>query len=477
MRGSGAVRRDWELLPSPDSVIAGGGGAPDPVMRTGPPLASASTSAEPHVAAILSVREPDSLSGAAHCSLRLGVQSPGSESHGCPTIGRMPAALPLSTSDHRVMHIGAVVSVLSGGTPRCSLRLCVTKLPHEHPPHSAVYDAEKVDEGEPWPYSAPLPNGASPRSPAAALLAALDHAEPLGRINRLIRTNTNASTSPSKPASAPGPIILKTPLPSKSGKAARTKKSRATKEQVLAWAKVTSGNQGETSHKATREQVLAWAKTTSGSTGEPSRRGVPKATREQVLEWSRATSGNGETSRIRAPASLPSKHKREPKRVGSPVGKLKVGKLVASKAPARPATERTKRPPALLTHDVATGSGDALSPRLSPLLERKLPTARTVARNKAKRLMMMSPVLAPHLHSSGKLVLPPRALSINVNSGRERSDAVRGDNFAPSPNLTDAALAAGYQKLSHPAVGKWLQAQRDAFLTVAASAPLHSARL
>ena len=67
---------------------------------------------------------------------------------------------------------------------------------------------------------------------------------------------------------------------------------------------------------------------------------------------------------------------------------------------------------------------------------------------------------------------------MNVNSGGECSaTSLKSDKFPRSPNLTDPALAAGYQKLSHPAVGKWLQAQREAFLTVAASAPLHSARL
>ena len=448
----------------------------DSVLQIHPPAStSAMARLEPRIRAMLSICKPTGLGEAPQCSLGLVVLPSRSDSP-ASALGTTPVATLPSSDDHGT-YIGTALSVLSGKPPRCSLRLQVIQLPRELVTHYTSDGAEKALEGEPWPYSAPLPSSSSPRSPAAALLAAFDHAEPLGGINRLIRTSTDsAATSISKPVAASGPIIFKTALPGKSGKGARNRKSRATKEQLLAWAKATSGNQSETGHKATREQVLAWAKTTSGNNGEVTR----KATREQVLEWSRATSGNGETSRIRAPASPPSKNKRESKRLGSPVGKLRVNKLMASKAPARPATERAKRrPSAMLAQDVAvaTGSGE-LSPPLSPLLERKLPTARTVARSKAKRLMMMSPVLAPHLHSTGKLVLPPRALSMNVNSGGECSaTSLKSDKFPRSPNLTDPALAAGYQKLSHPAVGKWLQAQREAFLTVAASAPLHSARL
>ena len=152
-------------------------------------------------------------------------------------------------------YIGTALSVLSGKPPRCSLRLQVIQLPRELVTHYTSDGAEKALEGEPWPYSAPLPSSSSPRSPAAALLAAFDHAEPLGGINRLIRTSTDsAATSISKPVAASVRSSSDgTPRQVWQGVAAgRVEPPRSS----FSHGRKTSGNQGETGHKATRSKYL-----------------------------------------------------------------------------------------------------------------------------------------------------------------------------------------------------------------------------
>ena len=339
-----------------------------------------------------------------------------------------------------------------------------------------------------WRDMASLLSNEPPVMPARSWLAALDHAES-------------------------SRVGFKKPKQPKSKRA----KERAKVEHALATATAAAAatqldeppllrrERSDTSRarsKATKEQVLAWAKATTSGSVEGALAARHKATKEQVLAWSKASSGNGETSRVAVRSSSVQLARHRPKApihsVTGGTSCTKSGRSASERVKPRQASAAAMDEADHAVEDVDEGAG---SP--PPMLRKNL-TARTVARHRAKRLMMMAqsqpPVLQRALRSSNGGLAPPTELAAPVPvkplppgasaplqaprahppSPQPSTSAVLADRalskFAASPNLSDPTLSAAFTQLSHPAVGQWLEAQRESFLAAAATAPLHSSR-